>query len=86
MEIKIYNPHINSLKGFRAKANRTQKEIADIIGKDPATISRWEKDSTQIGAEDLQRLAKIFKIPMDLIFIGDESALSEFEKHAIYES
>ncbi len=86
MEKKTYHQRINSLKGLRAKANRTQKEIADIIGKDPATISRWEKDSTQIGADDLQALSKLFNIPMDYIFIGNESALSEFEKQAIYES
>lgn len=86
MKDVAYHPQLNTLKGLRAKANRTQKEIADLVGVDAGTIGRWEKDSTHIDAEYLQALARLFKIPMDLLFIGDESALSEFEKQAIHES
>ena len=35
---------MNRLKELRTRANKTQKQLADILGVSEMTISRWEKE------------------------------------------
>lgn len=48
--------NINRLKAVLADAGKTNKWLAEQLGKDPVTISKWCTNTTQ---PDLQTLAKI---------------------------
>ena len=48
--------NLNRLKAVLADAGQTNKWLAEQLGKDPVTISKWCTNTTQ---PDLQTLAKI---------------------------
>lgn len=49
----------NSIKGALADAGKTGVWLADQLGKDPVTVSKWCTNTTQL---DLQTLAKISEL------------------------
>ena len=53
MEVK---KNLNRIKAVLADAGQTNKWLADQLGKDPVTISKWCTNTTQ---PDLQTLSKI---------------------------
>ena len=48
--------NLNRIKAVLADAGQTNKWLADQLGKDPVTISKWCTNTTQ---PDLQTLSKI---------------------------
>lgn len=48
--------NLNRLKAVLADSGKTNKWLAEQLGKDPITISKWCTNTTQ---PDLQTLAKI---------------------------
>ena len=48
--------NLNRLKAVRADSGKTNKWLAEQLGKDPVTISKWCTNTLQ---PDLQTLAKI---------------------------
>ena len=54
------NPkNLNRLKAVLADAGQTKKWLAEQLGKDPITVSKWCTNTSQ---SDLQTLAKISKL------------------------
>ena len=51
--------NLNRIKAVLADAGQTNKWLADLLGKDPVTISKWCTNTTQ---PDLQTLSKIAEI------------------------
>ena len=51
--------NINRLKAVLADAGKTNKWLAEQLGKDPVTISKWCTNTTQ---PDLQTLSKISEL------------------------
>lgn len=59
---------INRLKIVLIEQNRTGKWLAEQLGKNEATISRWCSNSAQPSLEMLIRIASILNIdPRELI-------------------
>lgn len=59
---------INRLKVVLAEKKRTSKWLADQIGKDPTTISKWCTNNAQPSLETLIEIAKVLEInPRELI-------------------
>ena len=52
---------INRLKVVLAEKKRTNKWLAEQLGKDPATVSKWCTNTTQLGLETLLELPKYSK-------------------------
>ena len=48
------------LKAARERAGLTQKEVADLLGIDTATISRWERGASPLSEGKLARLREIY--------------------------
>ena len=48
--------NINRIKGALADAGKTNKWLAEQLGKDPVTVSKWCTNTSQ---PDLQTMAKI---------------------------
>lgn len=62
---------INRLKVVLVEQNRTGKWLAEQLGKNEATVSRWCSNNAQPSLEMLVKIASILKIdPRSLINSG----------------
>jgi len=60
---------INRIKVALAEQNKTNKWLAQQIGKDPATISKFVTNRTQPNLETLVEIAKALKVDVkDLLW------------------
>ena len=59
------------IKEYRELNKMTQKDIAEILGVEPATISKYEAGTIEPSIESLKRLAETFNITVDEL-IKDE--------------
>ena len=53
---------INRIKVVLPEKKRTNKWLAEQLGKDPATISKWCTNSAQPGLETLVEVAKLLDV------------------------
>lgn len=56
------NKDLNRLKVILAEKRRTNKWLAEQLGKDPATISKWCTNSAQPTLENLLQIAKCLEV------------------------
>ena len=56
---------INRLKVVLAEKGMTNKQLAEILDKDPAVISKWVTNVAQLNVEMFIQLAKIFEVSVD---------------------
>ena len=56
------NNDLNRIKVVLAEKKRTNKWLAEQLGKDPATVSKWCTNSAQPGLETLREIAKLLDI------------------------
>jgi len=49
---------INRIKGALADAHRTNRWLADKLGKDETTVSKWCSNKSQPSLETLMRIAE----------------------------
>lgn len=53
---------INRIKVVLADKNRTNKWLAEQLGKDPATVSKWCTNASQPGVETLIEIARVLEV------------------------
>lgn len=53
---------INRLKIILAEKKKTNKWLAEQIGKDPATVSKWCTNTSQPSLELLLQIAKVLEV------------------------
>ena len=59
---------INRLKVVLAEKKRTNKWLAEQLGKDPATVSKWCTNTIQPNVETLVEIAKYLNVEIqDLV-------------------
>ena len=59
---------INRIKVVLADKKKTNKWLAEQLGKDPATVSKWCTNTSQPGLETLIEIAKLLDVEVaDLI-------------------
>ena len=56
------NKDLNRLKVILAEKKIKNKELAEMLGKDQATVSKWCTNSAQPSLENLVEIAKVLKI------------------------
>jgi DNA-binding Xre family transcriptional regulator len=60
---------INRLKVVLAEKKRTNKWLAEQLGKDPATVSKWCTNCCQPTIETLLKIAECLEVPItDLLW------------------
>lgn len=62
-----------TLKAARINAGYTLKQVAGAVGKNPQTISKYEKDSSDISLGLLQKLSSLYGVTIDNLFLGKKS-------------
>ena len=55
---------INRIKVMLVEKKQTAKWLADKLGKDPATISKWCTNTTQPSLEVLIRISELLEVPI----------------------
>ena len=55
-------PDINRIKVVLADKKKTGKWLAEQLGKDPATISKWCTNAAQPGLETLIEISKLLEV------------------------
>lgn len=55
---------INRLKVVLAEKKRTNKWLAETLGKDQATVSKWCTNTSQPSLEMLLRIAEVLEVEM----------------------
>lgn len=63
--ISMERKKINRLKVVLAEKGMTNKQLAEILDKDPAVISKWVTNVAQPNVEMFIQLAKILKVRVD---------------------
>lgn len=59
---------INRLKVVLAEKKRTNKWLAEQLGKDPATVSKWCTNTIQPNVETLVEIAKLLSVDIQELF------------------
>jgi len=62
-------------KEFRKAENLTQKQLGDKLGKEQATIQRYEKGTFVIPIEVVKMLHELYQMSLDWFFLGKGSRL-----------
>ena len=63
------NKDLNRLKVVLAEKKRTNKWLAEKLGKDPATVSKWCTNSAQPNLENLMEIAKCLEVDVNELLI-----------------
>ena len=67
--MKVEREDINRLKVVLAERKKTNKWLAEQLGKDPATVSKWYTNTSQPGLETLLEIAKCLNVDVkDLLW------------------
>ncbi len=77
---------IITLRAARVNKGYTLRDVANLVNKSIDTISRYEKDSTDIPRDLMFNLLRIYNVDIDNIFFGVESDFIEHNKKLNRES
>lgn len=71
------NKPLNRIKVMLAERMLTNKDLATMLGKDPATISKWVTNTTQPNLETLIQIARCLKCEInDLVRTDDHVVIN----------
>ena len=59
------NKDLNRLKVVLAEKKVKNKELAEMLGKDAATISKWCTNSAQPSLENLVEISKVLQVDVN---------------------
>ena len=59
---------INRIKVMLAEKKRTNKWVAEQLGKDPATVSKWCTNTLQPNLETIVEIAKLLEVDIKDLF------------------
>ncbi|WP_248559931.1 helix-turn-helix transcriptional regulator [Niallia sp. NCCP-28] len=62
-----------TLKAARVNAGLKLTEAADLFGINKDTLSKYEKDSSNVPRSFFINIEKFYKIPVENIFFGPQS-------------
>lgn len=67
---------INRIKIVLVEKKRTNKWLAEQLGKDPATVSKWCTNTSQPGLETLLQIARVLEVDVkDLLHSTREDTM-----------
>ena len=63
---------LNRIRVVLAERDLNNKWLADRLGKDQATVSKWVTNTTQPNLETMMQIAKILEVQVDELLRFDE--------------
>lgn len=65
---------LNRIKLALVEQKKTSRWLAEQLGKDEATISKWCTNKSQPSLESMVRIAELLKVNMDALVRVDNSS------------
>ena len=62
MEVKTERQKLNRIKAVLAETGHTGKWLAEQLGKDPVTVSKWCTNTSQPDLYTLNKMAKLLEL------------------------
>lgn len=56
---------LNRIRVVLAEKDMTNKQLAELVGKDPAVVSKWVTNTTQPNVETLILIANALEVSVD---------------------
>jgi len=70
METKTERQKLNRIKAVLAETGHTGKWLAEQLGKDPVTISKWCTNTSQPDLYTLQDISSLLKVDVRTLIIN----------------
>ena len=67
------NKPLNRIKVMLAERMESNKDLAEMLGKDPATISKWVTNTSQPTLENLIEIARCLKCEINELVRMDDT-------------
>jgi transcriptional regulator with XRE-family HTH domain len=64
---------INRIRVVLAEKDMTNKQLAELVGKDPAVVSKWVTNKTQPNVETLIQIANALEVSVDELLRTDNT-------------
>lgn len=68
MQLNLQQMKINRLKSVLAEKSKTSKWLAEQLGKNESTVSRWCTNDVQPPVETMVQIAKLLKVDIKELF------------------
>lgn len=68
--INLQMKQINRLKVVLVEQNKTGKWLAEMLGKNEATVSRWCTNESQPSLETLVKIANVLRVDVKELLLG----------------
>ena len=72
--------NLNRLKAVLADAGQTNKWLAEQLGKDPVTISKWCTNTTQPDLQALSRISDLLNIDIRELLVSRNQPVQPLTK------
>ena len=72
--------NLNILKAVLADAGQTNKWLAEQLGKDPVTISKWCTNTTQPDLQTLSRISDLLNIDIRELLVSRNQPVQPLTK------
>ena len=72
--------NLNRLKAVLADAGQTNKWLAEQLGKDPVTISKWCTNTTQPDLQTLSRISDLVNIDIRELLVSRNQPVQPLTK------
>lgn len=72
--------NLNRLKAVLADAGQTNKWLAEQLGKDPVTISKWCTNTTQPDLQTLSRISDLLNIDIRKLLVSRNQPVQPLTK------
>ncbi len=63
--LRVEMKEVNRLKIILAEKNKTGKWLAEQLGKDPSTVSKWCSNSSQPQLDTVVRIAELLEVDIE---------------------
>lgn len=75
METKTERQKLNIIKAVLAETGHTGKWLAEQLGKDPVTVSKWCTNTSQPDLYTINKISKILHLDISKLLIQSHSVL-----------
>jgi transcriptional regulator with XRE-family HTH domain len=72
--------NLNRLKAVLADAGQTNKWLAEQLGKDPVTISKWCTNTTQPDLYTLAKISDLLKIDIRELLVSRNQSIQPLSR------
>ena len=69
---RVFMAKVNRLKVVLVEKEKTSKWLAETLGKDPATVSKWCTNTTQPSIETFLEIARLLEVDIKDLLVESE--------------